>query len=64
VSLDDLKIAMKHAEDTYICLGMGDTRYTVFDEIYKEKNGKDFDAPSWGECRYITIGEFCEYFGI
>ena len=64
VSLDDLKIAMKHAEDTYICLGSGDIRYVVFDRMYKEKYGKDFDTPLWGDSRYITIGEFCSYFGV
>ena len=64
VTMDDLKIAMKHSDDTYICLGSEDTRYTVFDKIYKEKNNKEFEPPLWGECRYITIDEFCKYFAV
>ena len=38
VTMNDLNIAMMHADDTYICLGSEDIRYTVFDKIYKEKN--------------------------
>ena len=64
VSMDDMKIAMRYSEDTYICLGNGDIRYSMFDKIYKDRHGKDFDTPLWGEARYITIDEMCEHFGI
>ena len=60
----DFKISFDHADDTYICLGSNDKRYSIFDNIYKRTYGKDFEPPQWGEVRYITIGEFCKYFKV
>jgi hypothetical protein len=63
-SLDDLKIVMQYADDSYVCLGTEDIRYTAFDKIYKEKYGNDFNPSSFGETRYITIDEICKHFGL
>ena len=64
LSVGKFELAMKHYKDTYICLGQEDTehRYKVFDDMYKHKHGHEFEPTPYGESRYITIGELCEYF--
>ena len=64
ITRDDFELAMKHYDETYICLGQDDSqyRYKVFDEMYKQKHGREFEPNQYGETRYLTIGELCEYF--
>lgn len=64
ITKDNFELAMKHYKDTYICLGQDDSqyRYKVFDEMYKQKHGREFEPNQYGETRYLTIGELCEYF--
>lgn len=57
---DDFELAMKHPEDTYVCLNPTDIRYKVFDTLYMRKNGREFEPSSYGETRYVTIKEVCE----
>ena len=64
ITMEELKITMKNASDTYICLGAEDIRYKAFDNMYEKKYGEKFNPPSWGEARYITIDKMCEYFGL
>ena len=57
---EDFELAMKHSEDTYVCLNANDEcRYKVFDIIYKEKNGREFEPSTFGETRYVTIKDVC-----
>jgi len=65
IPMGDFKTAMKYSNETYICLGLEDTRYTVLDKLYKDKNGgADFEPVEWGESRYITIDDLCKFFKI
>jgi len=62
LSRGDFELAMQSPNESYICLSADEVRYTVFDKLYKEKNGKDFVANSFGETRYLTIGDVFKYF--
>lgn len=60
LSRDDFELAITHPDDTYVCLNPTDTRYKVFDTIYKERTGSEFEPTTFGESRYVTIKEVCE----
>lgn len=66
LSRDNFELAMEYYENTYICLGQEDSqyRYKVFDDMYKQKHGREFELNQYGETRYLTIGELCEHFKI
>jgi hypothetical protein len=66
VSKENFELAMKHYKDTYICLGQEDLqyRYKVFDDMYRQKHGREFEPSQYGEARYLTIGDLCEHFKI
>lgn len=62
---NEFRTAMKYADETYICLGVNDLRHKGLDRFYKSKhNGEDFEPPTWGENRYLTIEDVCTYFKI
>jgi hypothetical protein len=62
LSRGDFELAMQSPNESYICLSADEVRYGVFDKLYKEKYGKDFVPNSFGETRYITIGDVFKYF--
>ena len=57
---DDFELALKHPDDTYICINSNDNRYKVYDELYKRKNGVEFTPCAYEDTRYITLNEVFE----
>jgi len=64
LSQSDFEIAISKSADTYICLGSEDNRYKVFDDMYKEKNSKEFEPNTYGDSRYVTVEDVSNYFGL
>ena len=66
LTMENFELAMKYYKNTYICLGQEDSQYRhkVFDDMYKQKHGREFELNQYGETRYLTIGELCEHFKI
>jgi hypothetical protein len=64
LSQSNFEMAISKAEDTYICLGSEDNRYKVFDDMYENKNNKEFEANSFGDTRYVTVEDVVKYFGL
>lgn len=60
----NFELAISRPEDTYICLGMEDNRYKVFDDIYEKKNGKEFEANTCVDIRYVTVEDVFINFGL
>lgn len=58
----DFEIAMQNPSEAYICLNGEEPRYTIFDKLYKNKNGHEFVPSSFGDTRYLTIGDVFNYF--
>ena len=64
LSQSNFEIAISKSDDTYICLGSEDNRYKVFDKLYKEKNGKEFEPNFYGDTRYVTVEDVAKHFGL
>lgn len=64
LSKSNFEVAITKASDTYICLGREDNRYKIFDDVYEEKNGKEFEANTYGDTRYVTVEDVSNYFGL
>lgn len=64
LSQSNFEMAISRAEDTYICLGSKDNRYKVFDTMYEQKNGKEFEASEYGDTRYVTVEDVVTQFGL
>ena len=64
LSQSNFEFAISKSADTYICLGSKDNRYKVFDVMYEEKNGKEFEASEYGDTRYITVEDVAKQFGL
>ena len=47
LSQSNFEFAISKSADTYICLGREDNRYKVFDDMYEEKNGKEFEPNTY-----------------
>jgi hypothetical protein len=60
----NFEVAVTKASDTYICLGKDDNRYKVFDDMYEEKNGKEFEPNTYGDSRYVTVEDVAKQFGL
>jgi hypothetical protein len=60
----NFEVAILKSDDTYICLGREDNRYKVFDDMYEEKNGKEFEPNTYGDSRYVTVEDVAKQFGL
>jgi hypothetical protein len=60
----NFEVAVTKASDTYICLGKDDNRYKVFDDMYEEKNGKEFEPNTYVDSRYVTVEDVAKQFGL
>ena len=63
VGYDEIKMAMKYPDETYICLSNGDERKVWMDKIYEEKYGHKFE-PEFLEERFITLEDFFKHFNL
>lgn len=64
LSKSDFEMAVLKSDDTYICLGIEDNRYKMFDDIYEKKNGKEFEPNRYGDSRYVTVEDVAKQFGL
>lgn len=64
LSQSNFELAISKSADTYICLGSEDNRYKVFDDIYEEKNGKEFEPNTYVDSRYVTVEDVAKQFGL
>lgn len=66
LSMDNFDMAVKHPDDSYICIGANDYafRYKEFDEFYKRKNGSPFEPKGSFESRYLSLKDIYDYFGV
>lgn len=66
LSRDNFDMAVRHPDDSYICIGEGDYqfRYKGFDEFYNKKNGKPFEFEGSFETRYVSLKDIFDYFGV
>ncbi len=64
LSQSNFEVAISKSDDTYICLGREDNRYKIFDDVYEEKNGKEFEANIYGDTRYVTVEDVAKQFGL
>ena len=66
LSRDNFDMAVKHPDDSYICVSANDYdfRYKGFDELYKKKNGIPFNVEGAFENRYVSLKDIYDYFRV